>query len=745
MKILKIFLFFLCIFDLYGQSIINSVRIEDNIQSADLSGFGSKVALVGHNPFPLPGSNNNEFPIYFIDGDLNPYSAYKVSYRDYNFSNTTIRTKFKDSLLITVFGLDHTEEPNLKGVSIFNVNTGKANSYSKFGLGDESVIEVNQENILILMSLDGELNLDCISKQGFQNWNKNLTFFSTPTQLYLNAGIALKNGSFLFSVSFRNEQNEYDSIIFELSESGEIINIKKLQDIEIYNIHEKENGNFIFVGRTTKMTKFTMNTTDAFILESSSDYKIKESKLVFGEYFSCSKIVSKYFSSNDVLIISNSTSFNFPTILATLNSDYNIEGQTGFDFIQPETIIFDNETMLVFSLDINTGKRLIDEIDMESEVYSSCTSVESCLQIEDFNIEFIDQEYQLEESTSMDILSMDYIEFSFNLEDIECRKSFFPESRFLAKDTFCINSCDTIYSINQTTNHKRQWSIKGPGIDSLIYDSLSFYLCFNEAGEYKLNQTIWYLGCPINYEKKIVVLENLEITLNKEGVVCNEPPIEITALTNRPLNSLIWNNIIEDEYLEVFSSGTYSLIAEDGYCLAQKDFEITFIDDLVSVENVLLSLSDTTLCEQHFPYKLIVKSEVGAKLFIDGIQIVDDEVVLNYPGSYCISSEYFGCEFKKEFNIQSNECLSQIYIPNTFSPNGDGINDEIKPLGKYFEPINFSVYNRWGVLVYSGSTAWDGSYSNSILQPDIYFYSFSYLNTLSEEVEFTKGEFLLIY
>ncbi len=63
---------------------------------------------------------------------------------------------------------------------------------------------------------------------------------------------------------------------------------------------------------------------------------------------------------------------------------------------------------------------------------------------------------------------------------------------------------------------------------------------------------------------------------------------------------------------------------------------------------------------------------------------------------------------------------NDIYIPNAFTPNGDGKNDEfrISALENY-KLVNLVIYNRWGVLVFKAANSykgWDGRF-NGILQP----------------------------
>jgi len=74
-----------------------------------------------------------------------------------------------------------------------------------------------------------------------------------------------------------------------------------------------------------------------------------------------------------------------------------------------------------------------------------------------------------------------------------------------------------------------------------------------------------------------------------------------------------------------------------------------------------------------------------------------------------------------------------IFIPDAFSPNGDGINDifEIKGLG--FNDYDFTIYNRWGELMYASpqpspggeGARWDGTCKNQPAPGGIYVYMIS--------------------
>jgi gliding motility-associated-like protein len=59
-------------------------------------------------------------------------------------------------------------------------------------------------------------------------------------------------------------------------------------------------------------------------------------------------------------------------------------------------------------------------------------------------------------------------------------------------------------------------------------------------------------------------------------------------------------------------------------------------------------------------------------------------------------------------------CVTGIYVPDVFTPNGDGINDIIKPVTPGIRKFKwFKIYNRWGNLVFESADAqkgWDGKF-----------------------------------
>lgn len=90
---------------------------------------------------------------------------------------------------------------------------------------------------------------------------------------------------------------------------------------------------------------------------------------------------------------------------------------------------------------------------------------------------------------------------------------------------------------------------------------------------------------------------------------------------------------------------------------------------------------------------------------------------------------------------------SELYIPNTFTPNGDGHNDVFKVRGPYYAEFYFAVYNRWGELMFETTdptVGWDGNFKGKPSDPGVFgYYMKAKCGDQAEEV-FRKGNVTLI-
>jgi len=101
--------------------------------------------------------------------------------------------------------------------------------------------------------------------------------------------------------------------------------------------------------------------------------------------------------------------------------------------------------------------------------------------------------------------------------------------------------------------------------------------------------------------------------------------------------------------------------------------------------------------------------------------------------------------------IDCDTVLCGIQMPNTFTPNGDGANDEFGFVSDCEEPefqlYEFSVYNRWGNLVFEADEpgeVWDGTDDGEPAPSEVYYYYFNYQVREQEAPAVLQGDVSLL-
>lgn len=105
-----------------------------------------------------------------------------------------------------------------------------------------------------------------------------------------------------------------------------------------------------------------------------------------------------------------------------------------------------------------------------------------------------------------------------------------------------------------------------------------------------------------------------------------------------------------------------------------------------------------------------------------------------------------GCLLSDNLTVTVLKREIAVYVPNIFSPNSDGINDEFQPFtGRGITVVDFKVFGRWGELVFESETgkAWDGAFRGKDMPPG----TFAYFLTIAwpdGKTETLAGDVLLI-
>ena len=201
-------------------------------------------------------------------------------------------------------------------------------------------------------------------------------------------------------------------------------------------------------------------------------------------------------------------------------------------------------------------------------------------------------------------------------------------------------------------------------------------------------------------------------------------------------------------------SGTYRFI------LVAKNNECTSYDTvLVEEKPKPIASFDLDPMQGFIPFEVNIKNKSTSPAnyqwflnnsFLSGTML-DSTLKINTANDYqilLIVTDEFGCidSISKTFKANFEPKLS---IPNVFTPNKDGVNDEFKidyTIGA-FETIEYEIYNRWGQLLYVANIHenpwWNGESNGEECSPGVYFYIF-YAKTKNGKTYNSRGTLTLI-
>lgn len=206
-------------------------------------------------------------------------------------------------------------------------------------------------------------------------------------------------------------------------------------------------------------------------------------------------------------------------------------------------------------------------------------------------------------------------------------------------------------------------------------------------------------------------IPQINYTGNDSVLICYGQNTVLSVTSNSPLT---WNTGNTGGNLSVSQPGLYYVYASNS-CGADTVF-IQVVASTVTANFTVNSTSGTV--------PLLVNAQNNSLNADSYIWIMGDGAsynsfqpshVFTSPGVYTITLYGFnslGCSDTAWVTVNVDSCNSQIFLPNTFTPNNDGINDIFDVKGTCIDTGVIYIYNRWGYEIYksalSNQISWDG-------------------------------------
>lgn len=277
---------------------------------------------------------------------------------------------------------------------------------------------------------------------------------------------------------------------------------------------------------------------------------------------------------------------------------------------------------------------------------------------------------------------------------------------------------------------------------AVIHTQNSSHL-YSKAGTFNIFFTVYNQnGCSDTLTKPIVVYPLPIAYAGKDTLLCPETSTHLFASGGV---SYLWNNTTDLSCLNCFNPIATPPLPARTYLYVVKatdvnnciDYDTVAISVRPKIFPVVSFLADGRCIDKSVKFTATIDQFDNYCLgnidwkwnFGDGqtATIQNPEHLYSKDGSYMISLSVSNSNIALDtiFLLPADSCLKNMFVPNAFTPNGDGENDLVFLRAINVKKINLRIYNRWGEEVYRTSSlkqGWDGTYKGLKQTPQTFVY-----------------------
>ncbi|RXK60655.1 T9SS type B sorting domain-containing protein [Lacibacter luteus] len=261
----------------------------------------------------------------------------------------------------------------------------------------------------------------------------------------------------------------------------------------------------------------------------------------------------------------------------------------------------------------------------------------------------------------------------------------------------------------------------------------------------KTSGTYWVIataanGCTSSDTIQVLqVFDTPVVKLNQDTAICTG---DSKLLDAGSFDTYLWNTGATTRTISIFNPGTYSVTVTDAN--GCRGTGVSKLSGLRPLPVPYLG-TDTAVCS-YGTLDLNTASNYTSYLWNTGA--ATKQINISQPGTYWLQvQDQYGCKGSDSITVTRKECLTGFYMPNAFTPDGNGLNDVIKPfLFGRVAAYEFSIYNRFGERIFVTTNltqGWNGQVNNQPQPPGVFAWRCTW-QMVGEKPEQRSGTLQLI-
>ncbi len=194
-------------------------------------------------------------------------------------------------------------------------------------------------------------------------------------------------------------------------------------------------------------------------------------------------------------------------------------------------------------------------------------------------------------------------------------------------------------------------------------------------------------------------------------------------------DTYLWNTTQTSQTISATSEGLYFVTVSNGMC---KDQDSLYVKEITLPRGVL---NDTLL--PLLPYYCFAEeSATLSAASMDNVTYnylwstgaTTQSIAITAEGTYSVTVSADNCSVKDDVSV-IDFCPTTFFVPNAFTPNGNGSNETFQVVGQYIENFELLIFNRWGEIIYKSTDfhqGWDATCHGRKVQQDVYVWKVHY-------------------
>ncbi len=142
-----------------------------------------------------------------------------------------------------------------------------------------------------------------------------------------------------------------------------------------------------------------------------------------------------------------------------------------------------------------------------------------------------------------------------------------------------------------------------------------------------------------------------------------------------------------------------------------------------------LPYNEATFCDLEIPGIVVLDASNPGSTYLWSTGDTTQQITVKTDGTFYVTITSANNCVNVDSIVVNLFCQPQVYVPNSFTPNGDERNDFFRAYGDNIAEFEMFIYNRWGQLIFHTEEidhAWGGFFEGEPVQQDVYTWKVIY-------------------